>query len=663
MARCRPFRSLVDEAAPAGDASDTTAHQAGTTPTAVACAATCRTILTFVLRHAGPRHASASLRRAGADHAPAGVRRRRDLRAPPRPCERAVDPTRGWWDAQAGQAADRQRAAALAFDWIGADGSLDAPDRPRRPGRCAPPRCSTISASTAPHAFVGASYGAMVGLHFASRHPPRVRPAGRDQRHAPHASVSPAPSARCSAGGAAGRSCRATASTGVALARQLAMTELPHARGIRRTLRRSAAWLTAACTCAAEHYLDACGAAAYARAHAAAAFLRLSESIDLQHVDPGSITHPATWWRSKMTAWCRWPTPTRSRRRLRGETRLRVLRVALRPRRVPEGARTVARRAARSARVGGGGMSTPRDRSAAPPSAVRAGIDRDTAFGAVTPPIVLSTNFSFAGFDQKRAYDYTPQRQPDARPAGRGAGRTRRRLRAAWSRPPACRAITLVAARARASRAAAWSCRTIATAAAGACSTRSPTKRHVRAGHGRPHRSREALDAALAERRDVVWIETPSNPLLRITDLAATIAAAHQAGALAVVDNTFLSPALQQPIALRRRHRGALHDQVHQRPQRRGRRRGRSPATPPCTNSWPGGPMRSASPAPVRQLPHPARPAHACPRGSACTRRMPALVADCLAAHPAVAAVHYPGLAARIPATRSPRASRPASAG
>src|SRR5690606_27859223 len=47
----------------------------------------------------------------------------------------------------------------------------------------------------------------------------------------------------------------------------------------------------------------------------------------------------------------------------------------------------------------------------------------------------------------------------------------------------------------------------------------------------------------------LVWIETPSNPLLRITDLRFVIDAAHRAGALAVVDNTFLSPALQQPIA------------------------------------------------------------------------------------------------------------------
>ena len=44
--------------------------------------------------------------------------------------------------------------------------------------------------------------------------------------------------------------------------------------------------------------------------------------------------------------------------------------------------------------------------------AVRAGIDRDTAFGAVTPPLVLSSNFSFAGFNEKRRYDYTRSGNP-----------------------------------------------------------------------------------------------------------------------------------------------------------------------------------------------------------------------------------------------------------
>ena len=57
-----------------------------------------------------------------------------------------------------------------------------------------------------------------------------------------------------------------------------------------------------------------------------------------------------------------------------------------------------------------------------------------------------------------------------------------------------------------------------------------------------------ALAEALQESPALVWIETPSNPLLRITDLRFVIDAAHKAGALALVDNTFLSPALQRPI-------------------------------------------------------------------------------------------------------------------
>jgi cystathionine gamma-synthase len=49
---------------------------------------------------------------------------------------------------------------------------------------------------------------------------------------------------------------------------------------------------------------------------------------------------------------------------------------------------------------------------------------------------------------------------------------------------------------------------------------------------------------------DMVWIETPTNPLLRIVDIAEVTAAAHERGAIVVVDNTFATPALQQPLAL-----------------------------------------------------------------------------------------------------------------
>jgi cystathionine gamma-synthase len=60
----------------------------------------------------------------------------------------------------------------------------------------------------------------------------------------------------------------------------------------------------------------------------------------------------------------------------------------------------------------------------------------------------------------------------------------------------------------------------------------------------------DAVRAAVRPTTKVVWCETPTNPLLGIADIAALAGIAHDAGALLVVDNTFASPYLQQPIAL-----------------------------------------------------------------------------------------------------------------
>jgi cystathionine gamma-synthase len=178
--------------------------------------------------------------------------------------------------------------------------------------------------------------------------------------------------------------------------------------------------------------------------------------------------------------------------------------------------------------------------------AVRAGIDRDTAFGAVTPPLVLSSNFSFAGFNDKRRYDYTRSGNPTRDLLGEalaelegGAGGVVTATGMA--------AITLVLN-----------------------ALLEPGDRLVvpHDGYGGSWRlfnalakkgafelvtvdltDPRALADALLDPPKLVWIETPSNPLLRITDLRFVIDAAHRAGALAVVDNTFLSPALQNPIA------------------------------------------------------------------------------------------------------------------
>ena len=178
-------------------------------------------------------------------------------------------------------------------------------------------------------------------------------------------------------------------------------------------------------------------------------------------------------------------------------------------------------------------------------AAVRAGIDRDTAYGAVTPPIVLSSNFSFAGFAQKREYDYTRSGNPTrdllaealAELEG-GAG--------AVVTATGMGAITLVL-----NALLEPGDRLVVPHDAYGGSWRLfnalAKKGHFELITADLTDPRSLADA-LAQSPKLVLIETPSNPLLRITDLRFVIEAAHKAGARTVVDNTFLSPALQTPI-------------------------------------------------------------------------------------------------------------------
>ena len=178
-------------------------------------------------------------------------------------------------------------------------------------------------------------------------------------------------------------------------------------------------------------------------------------------------------------------------------------------------------------------------------TAVHAGIDCDAAYGAVSPPIVLSTNFSFAGFGQKREYDYTRSGNPTRDLLGTALAELEGGAGGVIT-ATGMGAVNLVLA-----------------------TVLSPGDRLVvpHDAYGGSWRLFNALAskghfelitadltdpaslaAALAQSPKLVLIETPSNPLLRITDLRATIAAAHAAGALVAVDNTFLSPALQRPF-------------------------------------------------------------------------------------------------------------------
>ncbi len=178
--------------------------------------------------------------------------------------------------------------------------------------------------------------------------------------------------------------------------------------------------------------------------------------------------------------------------------------------------------------------------------AVRAGIASDTAHGAVAPPLVLSANFAFAGFQQKRAYDYTRSGNPTrdelanalaALEGGAGAVVTATGMAA----------ITLVLHQLRPGE-------LVVLPHDGYGGTWRIADALARKGHFEvafvDQRDAAALDAVLARRPRLVWAESPSNPLLRLVDLRALAAASHRAGALFAVDNTFLSPALQNPLAL-----------------------------------------------------------------------------------------------------------------
>ena len=177
---------------------------------------------------------------------------------------------------------------------------------------------------------------------------------------------------------------------------------------------------------------------------------------------------------------------------------------------------------------------------------VRAGLECGDATGCVVPPMHLTSTFAFRAFGEKRAYDYTRSGNPtrDLLAAAlaeleQGAG--------AVVTATGMAAITLIGylVPAGARIVAPHDCY-------------GGTYRLFDAWRRRGEREVEfvnfgdeaAVRAALTRPTALLWIETPSNPLLRITDIAAFAALGRASGALVVVDNTFLSPAWQQPLTL-----------------------------------------------------------------------------------------------------------------
>jgi cystathionine gamma-synthase len=176
--------------------------------------------------------------------------------------------------------------------------------------------------------------------------------------------------------------------------------------------------------------------------------------------------------------------------------------------------------------------------------AVRAGLESDDLTGAVVPPIHMSATYAFRGFGQKRAYDYSRSGNP-TRDLLAGALSDLEEGIGAVITGSGMGASTLVGHLfdVGARLIAPHDCYGGTYRLFAAWQKRNEFKVEF-VNFGDP----VALAAALAQPAALVWIETPSNPLLRITDIAAVAAAAHRAGALVVVDNTFLSPGWQLPL-------------------------------------------------------------------------------------------------------------------
>ncbi len=199
----------------------------------------------------------------------------------------------GWWQAQVGRACaiDPERTQVISIDWLGSDGTLDAPIDSADQADALAAVLDHLGVERL-QAFVGCSYGAQVGLQFAARHGSRLHRllaiAGAHRPH-PYACALRAIQRKIVALG----QLQCADSLGLSLARQLAMLSYRPPEEFARRFAGPARLDGAHARCAAEDYLHACGER-FVRSHAPNAFVRLSESIDLHALAPAAITVPTT---------------------------------------------------------------------------------------------------------------------------------------------------------------------------------------------------------------------------------------------------------------------------------------------------------------------------------------------------------------------------------
>jgi cystathionine gamma-synthase len=179
-------------------------------------------------------------------------------------------------------------------------------------------------------------------------------------------------------------------------------------------------------------------------------------------------------------------------------------------------------------------------------SAVRAGINNDEQHGAVVSPIHLSSTYSLKGFNEKRQFDYSRTGNP-TRATFAEAIATLEQGSMGIVTSTGMAAVHLV-------------CQLLSTedtlVIPHDCYGGSFRLFTHLAKRGQfkliviDQNNQQALDNALAQKPKLVLVESPSNPLLRLVDIEKIAVASHAVGALVAVDNTFLSPLLQQPLKL-----------------------------------------------------------------------------------------------------------------
>jgi len=272
---------------------------------------------------------------------------------------------------------------------------------------------------------------------------------------------------------------------------------------------------------------------------------------------------------------------------------------------------------------------------------VHAGVQPDPAYGAVIPPIYQTSTFAFRDVCTNAGYDYTRSGNPTRAAleeaialleGGQGATCTSTGMSAVVV------ALNLLP----------HGSHLLCTIDCYGGTFR--TLEHAKAAYGLEVTYLDLADlpavaSAFRENTRMVWIETPSNPLLRLTDIRAVADLARARGALTVVDNTFLSPALQRPFE----HGADLV--VHSTTKYLN---GHSDVVGGAVVAAPGQTAMVQRIQSMNNLLGTSQSPHDCflvLRGlKTLLLRMRAheagarAVADFLAAHPAIARVHYPGL-------------------